>query len=228
MFYSTHGSTESLADSADSYFGSPPSATGFPSERSGVGAHEGPFQDELQTTSFKKRAFQFSRSPLVDLKEKKTGCDRYGFIIPDSSAPMSASTALQRIQKMDSEVPIIRNEEERKLQLDGYLFKKGISIDSLVKSRDFKIFVRHGIPAEYRPKFWWQLSGAEEIFEDGYYQNILKMYEGKTSLATQQIELVCLIFRSPRFLLFSFLDSRPCFKIGRESNTSVEYQFLPF
>jgi len=145
--------------------------------------------EEAPPTSFKKKAFQTTRQPLVDLKERKNGCDRYGFILQDASQPVSASTALAKIQRLDSEAPIMRNEEDRRLVIDNYLFKKGLSIDSLVKTKDFKMMVRHGIPADYRARFWWQLSGASTIFEEGYYERLLKKYEGRSSLAIQQIEL---------------------------------------
>jgi len=94
--------------------------------------------------------------------------------------------------------------------IDGFLFKKGLQLEQLTKTKELKAVIRHGVPLDYRAKIWWQVSGAATLFKEGYYENLLKEFEDKKSSATQQIELVrpCILFTSSfveKSRTFSFL-----------------------
>ena len=108
--------------------------------------------------------------------------------------------------------------------IDGFLFKKGLQLEQLTKTKDLKTVIRHGVPLDYRGKLWWQVSGAQTIFVEGYYENLLKEFEGQKSSATQQIELVirpflisqlfCEFITSLFLLCYLFTPCRMCFGLS--------------
>lgn len=53
--------------------------------------------------------------------------------------------------------------------------------------REFKQLVRSGIPIAYRPSVWSELSGATEIREPGYYNELLSSRQDAESLSSKQI-----------------------------------------
>jgi len=145
--------------------------------------------------------------------------DRFGFFHPEDS---KASNALFKLQRTHFETLHVNNEELQREIIDSYLHKKGINLDQLVKTKELKFIIRHGISLEYRAKFWWNLSGGDQIFQEGYYNQMVKQYEGMKSTHTQQIDLVRNLLAAPKF------DSRQPFfpphqDILRTLPTNVAY-----
>ncbi len=54
--------------------------------------------------------------------------------------------------------------------------------------REFSRLVRGGVPLVYRPKFWLECSGAQDIVEPGLYQDLLRRNRGKSNPALPEIE----------------------------------------
>jgi hypothetical protein len=55
--------------------------------------------------------------------------------------------------------------------------------------RELHKLVQSGVPLVYRPKIWYECSGAIERAEPGRYEELLKEHESETNSCTQQIDL---------------------------------------
>lgn len=55
--------------------------------------------------------------------------------------------------------------------------------------QDFRKLIQGGIPLIYRPKIWYECSGAIEHAEPGRYQELLKDHEDEENTCTKQIDL---------------------------------------
>lgn len=59
-------------------------------------------------------------------------------------------------------------------------------------SKDYAEFcklIQKGVPLLYRPKVWYECSGAGEWTEPGRYQELLKEHENEENMCTNQIDL---------------------------------------
>lgn len=72
--------------------------------------------------------------------------------------------------------------------------KSSLNFSSLVNAMTLKKLIRKGIPPNFRPKIWFNLSGAakkKSTVPDSYYNDLTAAVVGKVTAATKQIDHVC-------------------------------------